>query len=100
MRKPEENFSTPFINAAQAEGDPRHMPKDAAEMNLFVFTTLTRLEAQMDSLLGNGQPGRIQRVERRAQIAERFAWVLTGGLVLLALVVGWTIQIASAIRGK
>ena len=90
----------PFVNAARAEGDPRHMPSNPAEMNLFVYTSLTRLEEQMDSLLGNGQPGRIQRVERRAQTAERFAWVLTGGLVLLALVVGWGIQIVSALAKK
>ena len=86
-----------FVNAARAEGDPRHMPSTPAEMNLFVYTTLSRLETQMEALLGNGQPGRMQRVERKAQITERFAWVLTGGLILLALAVGWTIQIATAL---
>lgn len=65
-----------------------------------VIEKLTKLGVQMQSLIGNGRPGRIERAERRIQITERFAWILTGGLVLLSFLVGWGIDIVQGLPKK
>lgn len=39
---------------------------------------LAKLEAQMYSLCGNGQPGRIALIERAVQSLQRWRWYIVG----------------------
>ena len=49
------------------------------------------LEAQMKTLIGNGQPGRMDKVEKKAAFHDKMLWVAMGGLYVLhvASANGW-----------
>jgi hypothetical protein len=47
-----------------------------------IITSLSSLETNMESLVGNGQPGRI------AQIENKLFWVIVYGVGLTVLILG------------
>lgn len=49
---------------------------------------LAVLNMQMTSLVGNGQPGRISKLEDRISALERFQWKMIGGSSALGAIVG------------
>lgn len=58
---------------------------------------LAVLNMQMNSIIGNGQPGRITKLEDRVSALERFQWKMIGGSSVLGAVVGivssWTLHL-------
>ena len=52
---------------------------------------LKALEVQMKELVGNGQPGRIQKIEDEMKVHSKLLWVGIGGLMLLQIMAanGW-----------
>ncbi|HEV8384006.1 MAG TPA: hypothetical protein VGQ11_03975 [Candidatus Acidoferrales bacterium] len=71
------------------------MPKRSSEVpirshdfRLFVVQKLTLLETMIVDLAGNGQPGRIQRLEDKVRAHDRWLWLMMGG----GAVVGWLLQ--------
>jgi len=64
------------------------VPVRSHDFRLLVIQKLTLLEAMMADLAGNGQPGRIQRLEDKARSHDRLFWLLTGA----GAVAGWLLQ--------
>ena len=51
------------------------------EFQIHVVDALARLDTKMKTLVGNGQPGRIDRVEMAVSRLNRVAWI-GGGIVI------------------
>ena len=64
------------------------VPARNHDFRLLVIQKLTLLETMMADLAGNGQPGRIQRLEDRVRTHDRLFWLLTGA----GVVAGWLLQ--------
>jgi hypothetical protein len=58
----------------------------------YVVSSFTKINTQMESLLGNGQPGRIARLEAKVRRHDRLIWIAVGG----ATVLGWIVRSALA----
>lgn len=43
-----------------------------------VIDSLARLETHMTSLIGNGQPGRVTKLEKAVAGLVRWKWIITG----------------------
>lgn len=56
-----------------------------------VIEKLTRLETHMESLIGNGQPGRISKLEDDVKSLDRLKWraggVITGASVVISALI-------------
>lgn len=57
------------------------------EFQLKVISALTRLETNMDSLVGNGQPGRVKELEDKVGFLQKIAWVGAGVLVAVSAII-------------
>jgi hypothetical protein len=66
----------------------RAVPMRNQDFRLFVIQKLTRLETMMADLAGNGQPGRIQRLEDKVRAHDRWFWLMMGG----GAVAGWLLE--------
>ncbi len=64
------------------------VPIRTQDFRLLVVQKLTLLETMMVELAGNGQPGRVQRLEDKVRSHDRLFWLLTGA----GAVVGWLLQ--------
>jgi hypothetical protein len=64
------------------------VPIRSHDFRLFVVQKLTLLETMIVDLAGNGQPGRIQRLEDKVRAHDRWLWLMMGG----GAVVGWLLQ--------
>ena len=64
------------------------VPMRSQDFRLLVVQKLAFLETMMVELAGNGQPGRIQRLERKVRAHDRLFWLMTGA----GAVVGWLLQ--------
>ncbi len=64
------------------------VPIRSQDFRLLVVQKLTLLETMMVDLAGNGQPGRIQRLEDKVRALDRWFWLMMGG----GAVVGWLLQ--------
>ncbi len=64
------------------------VPARSHDFRLLVVQKLTLLETMMTELAGNGQPGRIQRLEDKVRSHDRLFWLMTGA----GAVVGWFLQ--------
>ncbi|MBI1750475.1 MAG: hypothetical protein HY234_03645 [Acidobacteria bacterium] len=64
------------------------VPLRSHDFRLLVVQKLTLLETMMIELAGNGQPGRIQRLEDKVRAHDRLFWLMTGA----GVVVGWLLQ--------
>lgn len=53
-----------------------------------VVQRLTAIETHLEGLVGNGQPGRMDKLERKVSLHEKVLWTCWGG----ALVVGYVIR--------
>ncbi len=62
------------------------MPANNAQFKLFVVQKLERLGTQMNSLVGNGQPGRIYQIEQRVERNERVVWMIAGASIVASAV--------------
>jgi hypothetical protein len=58
------------------------------DFRLMIVSKLTRLETLLEDLAGNGQPGRIQRIEERLRAHDRWLWTSAGA----GLVAGWLLN--------
>ena len=67
---------------------PAHMPASGEAFRLYVVRSMEHLKTQMDTLVGNGQPGRIAELEERVGRHEKFVWAITAGGVVL----GWLLR--------
>lgn len=45
-----------------------------------VIEKLTRLETHMEDLMGNGQPGRMTKVEEKVESLSRWRWIIAGAV--------------------
>ena len=66
----------------------RAVPVRNQDFRLLVVQKLTLLEAMMVELAGNGQPGRIERLEEKVRAHDRLIWLMTGA----GVVIGWLLQ--------
>ncbi len=64
------------------------VPIRSQDFRLLVVQKLTLLETMMVDLAGNGQPGRIQRLEDKVRSHDRLIWLVTGA----GAVVGWLLR--------
>jgi hypothetical protein len=67
---------------------PHAVPIRHQDFRLLVVQKLTLLETMMADLAGNGQPGRIQRLEEKVRAHDRWFWLMLGG----GAVAGWLLQ--------
>jgi NAD(P)H-dependent FMN reductase len=63
-------------------------PISTDDFRLLVVQKLTHLETMMAELAGNGQPGRIQRLEDKVRAHDRLIWMTAGAGVVL----GWLLR--------
>jgi hypothetical protein len=56
------------------------------EFQVHVIDTLARLDTKMETLVGNGQPGRVGRLEEQLEALKRARWTM-GGIVVGAATV-------------
>ncbi|HWQ03150.1 MAG TPA: hypothetical protein VNL38_01600 [Candidatus Nitrosotenuis sp.] len=77
--------------AAPAEHDAASAAAARSEQKfrLMVVRKLTRLETLLKELTGNGQPGRIARLEDKVRAHDRWLWTVAGA----GLVAGWLLKI-------
>jgi hypothetical protein len=59
-----------------------------------VMVTLERLETHIESLVGNGQPGRVKQAEDAIKSLANWRNVLLGGGIVIAAVLGWLFYVA------
>lgn len=64
------------------------VPIRSHDFRLLVVQKLTLLETMMADLAGNGQPGRIHRLEDKVRAHDRLFWLITGA----GVVFGWLLQ--------
>ncbi len=64
------------------------IPIRSQDFRLLVVQKLTLLETMLVDLAGNGQPGRIQRLEDKVRSHDRLIWLMTGA----GAVVGWLLR--------
>lgn len=61
------------------------------EFQLHVIDVLARLDENMESLVGNGQPGRVTKLEDKVEALQKERWyaggVIAGGSAILGTVV-------------
>jgi hypothetical protein len=58
------------------------------DFRLMVVQKLVRLETLLTELAGNGQPGRIRRIEDKLRLHDRFLWMAMGA----GLLADWLIR--------
>ena len=58
------------------------------KFRLMVVRKLARLETLLTELTGNGQPGRITRLEDKVRAHDRWLWTVAGA----GLVLGWLLN--------
>jgi hypothetical protein len=64
------------------------VPARANDFKLLVIQKLTLLETLMNSIAGNGHPGRLQQLEDKVRAHDRLFWLLTGA----GAVLGWFLK--------
>jgi hypothetical protein len=62
---------------------------DTEEFQLHVVKALARLDANMKTLIGNGQPGRIEKIEIDVKSLNRWRWIIGGVVVTLSALIHW-----------
>ena len=66
---------------------------DDAQFKLYVMETLGELKTDMKGIVGNGQPGRLNKLETKV---SRHDWYLAGA-VGAALILGYVVEYAIAL---
>lgn len=109
----------PFVDVSV--GDGRMLPPmSEADFRMYVVRELTAINTHLEDLCGNGQPGRIAKIEsileqhqqlaagvgdreRRIKSLEgesvrntRFRWMATGAIAAVTALIGWLISIQGA----
>lgn len=109
----------PFVDVSVGEGRML-APMSDSDFRIYVVRELTAINTHLEDLCGNGQPGRIAKIEATieehqklaAGVAERerrikslegesvrnarFRWMATGALAAVTLLVGWLISLQGA----
>lgn len=52
-----------------------------------VIESLARLETHMEGLVGNGQPGRVTKLEEKVDGLSKWRWMLIGGAIALSAII-------------
>lgn len=63
-----------------------------------ISLTVTETKTQMTDLIGNGQPGRIARLEKAVEILKRFRWMVLGYASAISFVISTGFAIAHALK--
>ena len=64
------------------------VPAREEDFRIMVVEKLSRLEVLLTELTGDGCPGRIQRLEDKVRLHDRFLWMATGA----GLLAGWVLR--------
>lgn len=51
------------------------------EFETRVTESLARLETHMENLVGNGQPGRVTKLEEKVDSLSKWRWIISGALI-------------------
>lgn len=51
------------------------------EFQIHVVETLARLDTHMESLVGNGQPGRVTKLETAVDSLRKWRWTISGAVL-------------------
>lgn len=62
------------------------------QLQLEILQRLTAMETHLKNLVGNGQPGIIEKIHSRLTTVERWVWRATGIAVVIVLAVGWLVH--------
>lgn len=54
------------------------------EFQTKVVESLARLETHMTSLVGNGQKGRVTKLEEAVESLNRWRWIIAGGVIVIS----------------
>lgn len=60
-----------------------NVPQNEEEFKLEIWKTLARLETHVESLVGNGQPGRIRIIEKEIERHNWYFGVLAGAWLIV-----------------
>lgn len=66
------------------------------QFRLYVMEVLGELQAGMKSLVGNGQPGRVSKLEAKVDRLEWYLALAIGGGVASSFILNWGWKLASA----
>jgi len=69
---------------------------DDTQFKMHVMESLGRLEANMTSLCGNGQPGRVSKLEAKVDKLEWYCAAAIGGGMFGSYLLSWAWKIGSA----
>lgn len=70
---------------------------DDVQFKMYVCERLGELTTDMKSLVGNGQPGRVQKLEKRVDRLEWWAALAIGAGVFGSYLIHWGWEIGSAL---
>lgn len=89
-RTPAANHPVPAMRSERAIPRAVRMTNSWREedFRLQVMEKLTRLETMLAQLVGNGQPGRVQRLEEKVRRHDRVLWMVSGA----GVVAGWLLK--------
>lgn len=60
---------------------------DQEQFHADVIASLARLETNMKSLVGNGQPGRVTQLEEAVESLNRWKWIVAGVIITISALV-------------
>jgi len=71
---------------------PQAVPLREEDFRLMVVQKLSRLETLLTDLAGNGQPGRIQKLEEKVRVHDRLLWMAVGAGMLAGWLLGFVVK--------
>lgn len=60
--------------------------------------TLGTIRADIDKLVGNGQPGRIKLLEDKVSLHEKYLWLVMGGGIAIGWILHYGMAALSAVK--
>lgn len=57
------------------------------EFQSHVIDALARLDVKVTDLVGNGQPGRVSKLEDAVDSLNRWRWIIAGGVLTISALV-------------
>ena len=62
------------------------------QLQMEILQRLTAIETHLENLVGNGQPGTIEKIQARLSTVEQWVWRATGIALVIVLAVGWLVH--------
>lgn len=60
---------------------------DHEEFQTKVVESLARLETNMENLVGNGQPGRVTKLEEEVKDLSKWRWIIGGVIIAISALI-------------